>query len=82
MHADYMPPMSTRKLRPAFKLKLKGSHLVRGLLCNTSPTRKLRPGPHMEIVKEKGQEVQRAVQAFKQSQMKEELAAVPDENEN
>jgi hypothetical protein len=52
-------------LRPRLNLKLKCEHIVRGLFLNTSPSRKLRPVPHMEIVKEKGKEVCTANQTFK-----------------
>lgn len=46
-------------------LRLKGSNLLRGLLSNMSPTRKLRPGVHIEIVKEKGKQVKTTIQVCK-----------------
>jgi hypothetical protein len=80
MHAASMSP-TTRKLRPTFKLKVKGTNLVRGLLSNVSPTRKLRPGRHMEIVKEKGKQVQTAILAFKPCPFMEENDASSDEDD-
>jgi len=50
-----------RRLRPDFRLRLKYTEpnrpMVHALLVNRSPTRRLRPRPHIYLTQEKGKKI-------------------------